>query len=318
MKKILFFVLITFLGTLYSFEEASYLKIEPSVRIAGMGESGIAIASGVQDIFLNPAALSRMGHMSLSANYTNWMSGIGTGFAGFGFRRMIKEKPSQNAFAFSIFGVNVEGIEKRNIDGELLGTFGSSSYVFTLTFSRDLFKGIYGGFNVKYLYDNIDGDVAYGYAIDMGLLYWVMGGFGFGLSIRNLGPGLSSGSREVLTRTDFSLPMDVRMGMSYLRNTGFGNFVWNLDLINSLTGNPPALATGFEFDIKKSFYIRFGLKKSFGDKVIDNGELTKVSENTFSLGAGFGIRYGNFIIDYAYYSRNDFIKPHRLSVSINF
>ncbi len=316
MKKIILCIIT--LSTLLALEEAAYLKIEPSVRIASMGETGVAIASGVQDVFLNPASLSRVKHMSLSANYMNWYTGIGYGLFGIAFRKADKEKISQNSFAFSVIGVNVEGMEKRNEDGELLGMFGSSSYVFTFSYSRILFKGIAGGFNVKYLYDNIAGDVAYGYAIDMGFIYWIQNMIGFGFSVRNLGPGLSGGSKDVLSRTDFALPMEVRAGGSYLYNTGIGNLAFNADLILSLTGNPGAIGVSFEYDIMKNLYLRAGLKKALADKILKDGAYTTVSENTFSFGIGFGLRYGNMSIDYAFYSRNDFIKPHRLGVSINF
>lgn len=315
MRSLVFLLIISFL---FAFDEASYLKIEPSVRIASLGEVGVASARGISEVFLNPAGLSKIKHMSFCGNYMNWWKGIGYGFAGFSFRRLKDGKSSENSFGFSILGVNVEGIEKRNADGELLGTYGSSNYAFSITYSRVLFEGIMGGFNVKYLYENIDGNTAYGYAMDFGLLYWIENLYGFGLSFRNIGPGLQSGSKKVLSKTDFSPPMEMRIGGSYIYPTRIGSLVSNADLILSLTGNPAAIGFGIEFDIRENIYLRGGVKKAFGDKVIENGKYEKLSENTLSYGIGAGLREGPMSLDFAFYSRNEIIKPYRIGLTIEF
>ncbi len=312
MKKIGLMVII--FVSLWGFEEAAFLKIEPSVRIAGSGDIGIATAAGISEVFLNPAGLSNT-HLSFSTNYTKWLPGVNYGVAGFAFGRD-KEKFS-SSFGFSVISVQVEDMEKRNEDGEVLGVFGSSSYVFTGTYSRKLFEGISGGFNLKYLYENIDGDIAYGFAFDMGLIY-SLGIYRWGLALRNIGTGLESGRQGTLTRTDFSLPSEVRIGGSYDYLMERWNVRSFLDVSLSLTGNPPYIGFGVEVDIMKYLYLRGGIKKSLADKVLQNGNYRKVSENTLSSGIGFSLKYGAWFLDYAFYLRNDFIHPHRIGIRIEF
>ncbi len=312
MKKIALIVLISV--SLWGFEEAAFLKIEPSVRIAGSGEIGCATAAGISEVFLNPAGLSKT-RVSFSANYTKWLPGIDYGMAGFAFGK--NQKIPSSTFGFSVICVQVEDMEKRNEDGEILGMFGSSSYAFTGTYSMKLFEGILGGFNIKYLYENIDGNTAYGFACDIGLIY----SFGFyrcGLSIKNVGTGLQSGRQETLTKTHFSLPSEIRIGGSYEYSQEIWNMTPFLDASLSLTGNTPYIGFGVEFDIMKYLYLRGGIKKSFGDKILQNGNYQNVSENTLSYGIGFSLKYGAWALDYAFYLRNDFIHPHRIGIRIEF
>ncbi len=315
-----------------AFPSAAYLKLEPSVRLAGMGEVGIALGNTVLDALTNPAALARVHRFQFEANYMEWLDGIQYSVAGVAFRPYKKvaegEKPKLSALSYglSVMQLAAGDFERRNVDGEFLGMYDARATVLGFSFGRILYKGIYGGLTGKWIMDNIDGDRATGYAFDLGMLYAVDPTYAFSFVIRNLGPGLSSGRTGAYTQTRFALPSEARLGVSYIyRNPSFGYFAMNLDLgWMGLTSTDPSdqyasIGVGSELNIMDYLVLRGGYRKPLSMHALDDqGNVVQATYIPSVYGFGATVFYGPLRVDYAYYVRNEFMKSHRFGLGMVF
>ena len=61
-----------------------FMQIEPSARIAAMGNAGVAIAEGIQGIYYNPAALGGLEGPALQFTHSFWFADIRYDYAAVG------------------------------------------------------------------------------------------------------------------------------------------------------------------------------------------------------------------------------------------
>ena len=315
-----------------AFPSAAYLKLEPSVRLAGMGEVGIALGNSVLDALTNPAALARIHRFQFEANYMEWLDGIQYSVAGVAFRPHAKvpkgEKPKLSALSYGLTMMHLAAgdFERRNVDGEFLGMYSAQATVLGFSFGRILYRGIYGGLTGKWILDNIDGDRATGYAFDLGMLYAVDPTYALSFVIRNLGPGLSSGRSLAYGQTRFALPSEARAGVSYIyRNPSFGYFAMNLDVgWMGLTSSDPSdqyasIGVGAELNILDYLVLRGGYRKPLSMHALDEqGHVVQAANTPSVYGFGASVLYGPLRVDYAYYARNDVLKNHRFGLGMVF
>ncbi len=329
-KKIALFLGLT--TVLSAFPSAAYLKLEPSVRFAGMGEIGVALGERAADMWANPASVARIHRFDFSANYMEWITGIQYSVASVAFRPYNKKQEGQEkqtlstlSYGLSVMTLNAGGMEARNTDGELLGTFSAGAQVVNASFGRILYKGIYGGVSAKWIRDVIDRNIAQGYAFDIGFLYAPDPSYAFGLVIRNLGPGLSYGNQTVYTQTTFALPSDVRVSGSYIyRDPSFGYFAMNADagwmgLTSTDASDQYAFAgVSAELNILDYLVLRGGYKKPFGMHVQSDNTISAATQTPSVYGFGATVLYGPLEVDYAYYVRNEVMNSHRFGFGVRF
>ncbi len=331
MKKMA--LLFGLVSVLSAFPSAAYLKLEPSVRFAGMGEIGVALGQRAADVWANPASIARIHRFDFSANYMEWVDGIQYSVASAAFRPYNPKKAENQekrtlstlSFGLSLMTLNAGNMEYRNVDGELLGTFGAGAQVVNFSFGRILYKGVYGGVNAKWIRDVIDRNVAQGYAFDVGFLYAPDPSYALSLVMRNLGPGLSSGTQAVYTQTTFALPADVRFSGSYIyRDPSFGYFAMNADVgwmgLTSTDASDQYAFAGVsaELNILDYLVLRGGYKKPFSMHVQTDTGLAAAAQTPSVYGFGATVLYGPLEVDYAYYVRNEWMNSHRFGFGVRF
>ena len=54
----------------------TFLQIEPSARVAGMGNAGVAISDGLDAVYYNPAAIAGVNHYAATFTHSAWLADI--------------------------------------------------------------------------------------------------------------------------------------------------------------------------------------------------------------------------------------------------
>ncbi|MBU0573682.1 MAG: PorV/PorQ family protein [Candidatus Margulisbacteria bacterium] len=267
---------------------AAYLSIGNGVRGAGMGGAFSSVADEVTAMYWNPAGIGRLTRPELSATYNMWL--LDTNYSTVHYLQ-----PSIiGNFGVSAFYLNYGAIEETTLTNRT-GTgraFTPSSYVFNLTWAKEVWSNLCLGASAKLLQENIDAYSEGGSSFDFGLTYKSEPlGMNFGLSLMNVG---SSGGDK--------LGETMRMG--------FSKVFWDRLLVAldcNLPGDRDVYANlGFEYIMNDILALRCGYN-------------TLTQENAGgNWGIGVGLRLSRFNVDYAYVPYEDLGSAHRIGLKIGF
>lgn len=216
MKKIMLsLVLLAMLGEVKAQEQivvspgAPFLMINPDVRSAGMGETGVAGTKGVWSMYFNPAAYAQAeGKGGVAFSYTPWMRNFTDGqnlYALAGYYRIDEKSAVAMTARFFTAGdyplVSGEGDELATasahnfaIDAAYARQFGKFSVALALRLINAVTQDKTAGEDYRWEFDP-----SYAFAVDLGVLYTdhfqlngEKGNWQVGLSLTNWGSRLKN------------------------------------------------------------------------------------------------------------------------------
>lgn len=267
-------------------------------RSVSMGQAFTAVEGDINSILLNPSSLASIEYPEISAFYGRMHMGLED-----------DSKIGQSHFLFAAplprYLTGVVGFAWQETG--LSGAYKESS--FALSYSTEVRKGILVGGNLKILRVSYERDVyteadplfSGGYlksalSVDLGGIYRIDEKYNFGLSLRNVNsPDLSLG-------TGGDVPAQIRLGLSY---SGTKNLV---DFDFSRYGGDYDFSLGADHRLNSRFSMRLGLLAG--------------NDSRRDLNLGFGGRFNNFLVDYAFTLPVGGISStagsHRISFSMRF
>jgi tetratricopeptide (TPR) repeat protein len=267
-----------------------------SARASALGVSGVSLADDAAIQYYNPAALSHLEWKEFAFYRSNLFE------AGAYYHTLSYAQPllSNGTLAVSFMRLDVGGIEERDVTNQLLSTdLHNAQTRLLLGYGRTVASGISAGFNV--VFDNhtfgdysgsaVGLDLGLSASQTMGGARWIRG-IREGIVIRNIVEPSLKLDRERVTD-----PAQLALGMSVLSEVENVTMVTSFDLINPKY-SPVALHIGQELTYAGNYSLRFG-----------------VDETTPTF--GFGARYRNVALDYAYRSE-DIGSNHRISLGVRF
>ncbi|MEW5692643.1 MAG: PorV/PorQ family protein [Candidatus Hydrogenedentota bacterium] len=273
---------------------ALFLNINPSARTAALGSSGVAEAGDIATaLFLNPAGLERntrhnvyfMHHALFEDIYQDFLS--------------YSVPLGQGIFGTGITWIDYGDIQRTTLANPYggIGTFSGNDFLFTLSYGvRPLPYWIFGG-SLKFLREKLETQSSGGAALDFGVIWNTpVEGFDLGMSIRNVGSSLKYDVE------DEDLPITIQAGCAiHLFEERLNLFI---DVKKIINDDEIGLNIGGEFWGLQPLSIRCGYDS--------NRDATKA----FSV--GFGIRYSDFTLDYAFIPKDDLESTHRIGASVSF
>ncbi len=273
-----------------------FLNIPVGTRASGMGGAFIAVADDASAAYWNPAGLTRVepqvlfSHNSYIVDMKQEYLAAATNFGRWSV-----------AGSFNIFDVGT--IEKRDETGELVGSGEFRPYDLSAGFSvaTEVLDDLSLGATVKGVMSDIDVQTASGVLFDVGAIWeGLADGLTLGMAVRNLGPSLT------FIEEPFDPPLSMRGGLAYRLGTQGENgssFVLSMD-IERMRGGDVETFVGGEWYYGQYLCGRLGARPN---------------SDTQKYGVGFGARYREFVIDYAYLPfRSDLGNSHRLGVTYMF
>ena len=294
-----------------------------------MSGANIALTSGINAIYWNPAGLSRMDGNAMGQFSTltifddikiNYLA-VGASLGDLG------------TLAFSIKAFDFGDIPlttNEDMDGASGKTFSPTFATSALTYAIGLTNTINVGLTAKVIYESVPRAEGTAIAFDAGLQYANFGGLeglSFGIAIKNIGSDMryegsafssefqaANGRQDVLDRTAASnqLPGSFEFGVGYVNNINEQSAITLNSMFQSNNFDYDAVKMGLEYSYDKMLFLRGGYNMS------DAPEDSKLY--TFTMGAGFKYDVGGTVImvDYAFRDSKYFDANNIFSLTLGF
>ncbi|HZW39402.1 MAG TPA: PorV/PorQ family protein [Ignavibacteriaceae bacterium] len=305
-----------------------FLKIEPSARLAAMGNAGSASSGEVISLFYNPASLGLLQRTDIQFTYNKWLADITYNYAAIGINFA-----DIGTLALQVTSLNSGEISVRTVDlpegtGE---KYTVNDFSIGLGYGLMLTDRVSVGFQINYITENIWHSSLATFGLNFGVQYRLYeGGPTLGASVSNFGPAAKYDGRDLFFdydinprvygdnnklpsefRTDsYSLPTIYRAGISFPFNFGDDyKFLIAADAIHP-NDNFESINIGGEFTLLKLFSIRGGYRNLFLED----------SEGGLVLGSGVNmniLQSYNIRFDYAWADYGRLNEVHRITVSMN-
>ncbi len=279
----------------------SWIKIAPSTRNAGMGDSAVAVPDAYDEADINPAGLGLIGGTSLSLSQNFYIQGLSA-------QHLIFTQASTDGDGFSlgVNYINFGSISTFNVVGNVLSATGSYSPVginVYAAYGTSLGDGVRAGLTGHFIYDDIQQNFPdKSSALDLGL-YYHQANHPFYLSavLSNLGWNID----------DSTLPLQVKTGGAYQLMFGSEKAPSVLTLSGEVDtflndGNYAQVGLGAEYWYQNLIGLRAGYQFS------NIGDLTGLS----GLSLGAGIKYWNWQLDYALVTLGELGVANQISLSV--
>jgi hypothetical protein len=306
------------------------VQIPVGARDMAMGGANMALTSGVDAIYWNPAGMSRMENSAAAQfSYMNVFSDIGVNYLGIAYN-----DEDFGAVGFSIKSLSIGDISwttYEDMDGASGRTFNPTFVTVGLSYARALTENVFVGLTAKLVTESVPRAAASAFAFDVGLQYDRLGGIdgvSFGVAIRNIGSSLRyAGSglgqnyqnetgQEYFLNTEAAnnqLPTSFEFGVAYQANVAEDQNLTVPLLFQSNNFENDAVKVGLEYSFQNMLFARGGY----------NYAVNSESENqlyTFTLGAGIHYPVGgvDLTFDYAYRDSQYFDANNIFTLNIGF
>ncbi|MBI5168686.1 MAG: PorV/PorQ family protein [Candidatus Eisenbacteria bacterium] len=306
----------------------AFSMIEPSARVAAMGNAGVALFEGLTAAYYNPAAIGGIRNAQVVFSHNAWIADIRHDYVA----TAIPLGGWGTAFA-SATSLNSGDIPVRTVE-QPLGTgelFQVSDVAISLGYGRQISQRFSAGLQVNYLQETIWHTSASAMTLSIGTLYRVSeNGLRIGSSLTNFGTRASFDGRDLrftydnipgqngdnsslpgIRYTDaFSVPVLFRVGLGMPYKVGHdGRLLLEADAFHP-NDNSESMSLGAEYAMREVVAVRAGWQ----------GLFLEDSEVGLTLGAGVNGRFEGYRYrcDYGWADQGRLGSTHRVTVGIGF
>jgi len=306
----------------------SFLMIEPSARIASMGNAGATESEGLDAVYYNPAAIARQSRWAVNVAHSAW-------FADIAYNYVAGSMPLGkwgNGFA-SITSLNSGDIDVRTV-AQPLGTgerYSVSDVAIAMGWGREITDRFMMGGQVTYVQETIWHSSAGTAVLGFGTLYQVSEqGLRIGASLSNFGTQAEFSGRDLRVTFDadpsrygdngalpasqftdpFAVPVLFRVGLGMpVRIDQDYQMRLSLDAKHP-ADNTESVSAGAELGYRRSVALRWGYQDAF----------QKDSEVGLTIGAGLQGDTGgrHYQCDYGWADHGRLGNVHRFSLTLQF
>ncbi len=293
MKTIIALILLIPVLVLADQSGVDFLKIGVGARPMAMGGAFVGVAKGAEAGYWNPAGLAQIEHIELAAMHLQWSTDVMYEYLTYGQKFV-----NIGAVGASIFYLNIGEIDARDEFGQVLPAITAYDVCGMISFARAINEMVSAGLSVKGFQEKIGDDAITGFGADIGGLARVAK-IGIGFNLQNLGMKMKFVDEE------FSLPMTGRLGVSFCPISAL---TLALDGDYQIINKRGAVHFGAEYWIREMVAIRAGYQYKTKDDELGllNG-----------LGAGLGVQYMKFGIDYGYEPSPELGDIHRILLKVS-
>jgi hypothetical protein len=306
----------------------TFLLIEPSARIAAMGNAGVTATGEIQAAYYNPAAIGMLTGSGVQFTYSPWLADITYNYVGGALT--IGEIGTLYG---SVTALNSGEIDVRTVE-QPLGTgerYNVNDLAFGLGYGRRISDRFSLGIQFTYMQENIFHSSMNAFAVNIGTLYQVSdGGLRIGASVSNWGTRAKFDGRDLrilydqdtekygdnralpaeLYTDDFPLPIIFRVGLGLPIAIGENNRLFLAVDAFHPSDNTESVSFGAEWVFFNTFALRGGYQNLF----------LKDSEVGLTLGAGLEHTFADvrILFDYAWADQGRLEKTQRLTLGVLF
>ncbi len=296
-----------------------FLKVAPNAHAAGLGTAYVALGSGADALYWNPAGLARADGHTLSLDRVDWFldtahyaaayGGSLGRFGHLGFHFYFADMGDFRETRVDHLGfVDRNGTQVYN-PGLTGQSFSPKSWITGLTYARNFTDRFSAGFTAKLAREDLWLASSQVMLFDFGMNYET----GF-RSLRVGASVINFGSPVSFEEEDYPAPLLFRIGAAMdmiganglLSRSGIGRLTTTFDLIQP-NDYDQQWATGLEYVFLERFMLRGGYQHNFDTASLSFGGGLRQSIGSLGLG-----------IDYSYSDMSDaFGSVHRLGLSFS-
>jgi len=305
------------------------LKVDVGAQAVGMGSAYVSVAEDATAMYWNPAGLARVPGNEAVFSHAQWFADIRMSFAGVAVKLGDLGTIGVSGQFETMNEMERTTLMEPDGTGEM---FGAGSFVFGLSYARNLTDRFSVGLSGKFIHERIYHSTAKGAALDVGALFDTQfHGMKIGMSITNYGTKMRIGGRDMQTQKDpdptvsgnnenipaylktdaYDLPLLFRVGVSMdvLKGYGKSNLILAVDALHP-NDDVESLNVGCEYIFNKMVSIRAGYKSLFA----------KDSQEGLSLGAGVDYPVGGMrlMLDYAFHDFGILKDIQKFTIGIGF
>ncbi len=262
----------------------AFMSWGAGARSLGMGKAFVSIADDATATYWNPAGLAGITRSELTALHSVLWGGTVYDFISY-----VQPTRGGGTFGFSGTRLFLGGFEGRDAQNRVTHEFEDIQSAYGVSYGQKILDTLSIGATLKKMSHTLDDHKSGSYIVDMGALYSPVDNLSLGMNLQNL--------LAVTYGTSDDLPIVARMGLSYrlLRE----RLTLGMDVQSAIgweMGTP--LHLGAEYWAANFLALRMG-----------------IDPQEFNM--GFGLRYEDYGLDYAYAS-HELGGSHRISASITF
>ena len=288
----------------------AFLQIEPSGRLAAMGNVGVAMAEGIDAVYYNSGSVAGVDHYEVTFTHSSWLADIRYDYVA----GAIPMGKWGNAYA-AVTSLNSGEMTVRTVD-QPLGTgerFSVSDVGIALGFGKQITDRFSAGAQVTYAQESIWHSTAAAITLSVGTIYQVSDhGLHIGASLTNFGTQTGYDGRDLrvtydqdpsrngdngtlpgeVVTGDFPVPVLFRVGIGApFQLSPSARLTLEADALHP-NDNSGSMSFGSELLLNRQFALRAGFQNAFRTD----------SEEGLTAGAGFASHYGNiqYHVDYAW------------------
>lgn len=305
-----------------------FLLIEPSARIAGMGNAGVTNYDEIQSAYYNPGAIGHFSTYGVQFTHSPWLADITFDYAAAAlplgdFGNLLATVTSLNSGE-----IDVRTVEQEHGTGE---RYTVSDVAFGLGYGRQISDRFSVGVMVTYMQETIWHSSMSAFALSVGTIYRIdPDGLHIGASISNFGTRGKFDGRDLriqydqdptiygnngnlpaqLFTDDFPLPVLFRVGLGMPVEISEDNKVHLVVDAFHPSDNTESVSMGAEWGFQNTLFFRGGYQNLF----------LQDSEVGLTLGAGLLYRIDDYGIsfDYGWADHGRLEKTHRLTLGVMF
>lgn len=304
-----------------------FLMIEPSARVAAMGNAGVTTFDEVSASYFNPAALGRMEQSAAQFTHSEWLADISYRYAVAGI-----QLGGAGALMLTVTSLSSGEIDVRTVE-QPMGTgerYTVENLAFGLGYSRRVTDRFAAGLHVKYLRETIWHSTLSALSLDFGVQYELPFNAYIGASLSNFGTrgtydgrdlrirfdqdpdrfGDNSNLPAALETEDYPLPITFRVGLGMPVEFGRSNRL--LLVVDALqpSDNTQSISFGGEWTFLNLLSARAGYQNMFQQD----------SETGLTLGAGLQYALGGYGVrfDYAWGDHGRLDSTQRFTLGVSF
>lgn len=304
----------------------TFLSIEPSARIAGMGNAGVTIYSEPQAVYYNPGSAGYMQGSAVQFTHSLWLADIAYDFGVL----MFHVEGIGNMFA-AVTSLNSGEIDVRTVD-QPHGTgerYTVSDIAIGVGFGRQISDRFSVGLQANYIQETIWHNMMSAFSFDVGTIYRISAdGVHLGASISNFGTRGQFDGRDLrvlydqskskygdngqlpaqLFTNDFPLPVMFRVGIGMPIQLGESNKLTVVVDAFHPSDNTESVSFGAEYLFERMIALRAGYQNLF----------LKESEVGLTLGAGLEYEMSGykFNFDYGWADHGRLKDAHRIAIGL--
>jgi hypothetical protein len=305
---------------------AQFLGIEPSARVASMGNAGVALVSGIEAVYFNTGAIGTLDRPAVQFTHSEWFAGINFNYAAGalpvkGFGTLFASVTSLNSGDIAVRTVTHPLGTGENYDVRDIAVGLGYGYRFT--------DRVAAGFQINYVNERIWHTSYDMLTCSLGTVYALAeNGLQLGAALSNLGTksrytgpdlaiqydanadiyGDNSSLPAVQFTDEFPVPLLFRVGLSYPHRIGDRNrLLLAVDALHP-SDNTESANVGAEWTWNDALALRAGYQTLFQT----DSELGP----TLGVGLQGGFRENRYLFDYAWADHEHLAETHRMTLTL--